>query len=131
MESEDRDFSPCCMTFSILCTLIVFILLGISISTTIKMSRERREEMKLKIEQCKKGKVISIDEGTALVKVNNTIIMPGHSIPGSYEQTIPVTHYYVDLDNGIRLVSRDVSLKTDSVVGESPEPEFCNEDTIQ
>ncbi len=95
-----------------------------------KEFRKYQEDTSLKINKCKRGKVISIKEGKTKNTIKKTIRKSGHLIPDSYEQTVVVPQYYVKLDNGITLVSKDANLKINSVIGKTPKPEFCSEELI-
>ena len=109
--------------------IFVIALIGVSFAS-FKEDRKSQEEINAKINKCLEGKVISKDEASATTTVDNGIGRVG-SLPMFYEQTIVVPQYYVNLDNGITLVSKDPNLKMYSVVGQPIRPEFCDEDYIR
>ena len=131
MDEEDI-FSYIMIIFFVIAVLILAIK-GKDILMLDKEFKKQQEDIELKVEKCKMGKVVSIDEANTTITVRNKIRKPGEIqlIPGSYEQTVVVPQYYVKLDNGISLVSQDANLKMNSEIGKKPKPEFCNEDMIQ
>lgn len=109
--------------------LFMVALVGVSFGS-FKEDRKSQEEINAKINKCLEGKVISKDEANTTITVYNEIGRIGR-LPGFYEQTVVVPQYYVNLDNGISLVSKDPNLKMYSVVGQPIRPEFCDEDYIR
>ena len=127
---EEEIFSYIMIIFFVIAVLILAIK-GKDILMLDKEFKKQQEDLALKIEQCKKGKVISIDEENTTAQVKNHFRRPGQIIPGSYEQTIVVPQFYVKLDNGITLVSRDADLKVNSVIGKPVDSKYCNEEVIR
>lgn len=109
--------------------LFMVALVGVSFAS-FKEDRKSQEEINAKINKCLEGKVISKDEANTTTTVYNEIGRIG-SMPGFYGQTVVVPQYYVNLDNGISLVSKDPNLKMYSVIGQPIRPEFCDEDYIR
>ena len=133
LRDEEDALSYVMILFFIVAFLIVIIKINQNVSVVDKEFKKQQEDIQLKVEKCKMGKVVSIDEANTTIKVKNKIRKSGEIqlIPGSYEQTVVVPQYYVKLDNGITLVSQNADLKMTSEIGKKPKSEFCNEDIIQ
>lgn len=133
MDTNEEDIFSYIMVIFFVVAVLILAVKGEDILMLNKEFKKEQEDIQLKVEKCKMGKVVSIDEANTTIKVKNKIRKPGEIqlIPGSYEQTVVVPQYYVKLDNGITLVSQDANLKMNSEIGNKPKPEFCNEDMIQ
>lgn len=123
----------------------VLIVLGLSfvimltVCATIEYKKSNTTtETEKEIELCKLGKIVSIEEKEVTVPKTISVVRPGAFSPNhmpmptlsTYQRTVAVPEYHVQLDNGITLVSRDEELPKNSIVGSYPKPEFCNEFTL-
>ena len=133
MDTNEEDIFSYIMVIFFVVAVLILAVKGEDILMLNKEFKKQQEDIQLKAEKCKMGKVVSIDEANTTIKVKNKIRKPGEIqlIPGSYEQTVVIPQYYIKLDNGITLVSQDANLKMNSEIGKKPKPEFCNEDIIQ
>ena len=116
--------------------LAIVIILTVCEAIEYKKANTTTIEMEKEIELCKIGKIVSIEENK--VTVPKTILVTrgasllNHTpILSTFQRTVVVPEYHIQLDNGIELVSREEKLKESSVIGSYPKPEFCNEDIIQ
>ena len=130
---EEDFFSSILIVFG----LVIVILLTVGVVMEYRKS-DTTTETKKEIELCKLGKIVSIEEKEVTVPKTISVVRPGAFSPNhtpiptlsTFQRTVVVPEYHVQLDNGIELVSRDEDLPKNSIVGNYPKPEFCNEDTI-